>query len=73
MDECFACTVSALKSHILHSSAERARTSAVGSRCARRFGTCRRSRRLFRVSESLEAGRHFSSGCRVTLGLEFMH
>ena len=42
----------------LHSSVEHARTSAVGSRCGRRFGTCRRSCRLPSVSESLEAGRH---------------
>ena len=41
----------ALESHILHSCAERARTSAVGSRCTRRFGTCCRCR-LLRVSES---------------------
>ena len=46
------------KSHILHSCAERARTSAVGNRCARRYGTCCRSRRLLRVSESFEVGRH---------------
>ena len=56
--ECFACTVLALESHILHSSVERAKTSAVGSRSARRFGTCRGPCRLLRVSESLEAGRH---------------
>ena len=42
VDECLACAVLALESHILHSSVERARTSAVGSRCARRFGICRR-------------------------------
>ena len=33
----------------LYSSAERARTSVVGSRCARGSGTCRGSRRLLRV------------------------
>ena len=37
VDECFACTVFALESHILHSCAERARNSAVGRRWARRF------------------------------------
>ena len=58
VDKCFACTIFALKSHILHSSAERARTSTVGSRCARRFGTCRRSRRLHRGSESFAVGKH---------------
>ena len=58
VDECSACAVLALESHISHSSVERARTSAVGSRCTRRFGTRRRSCRLLRVFESLEAGRH---------------
>ena len=50
----FAFTVFALEIHILHSCAERARTGAVWSRCARRFGTCCRSRRLLRVSETVE-------------------
>ena len=49
VDDCSACAVLSLESHILHSSAERGRTSAVGSRCTRRFGTCRRSCRLLSV------------------------
>ena len=46
----------ALESHILHSCAERARASAVGNRCARRFGIDHVDCSMF--SESLEAGRH---------------
>ena len=59
VDECFASSPPALESDFLYSSAERARTNVVGSRCARGSGTCRGSRRLFRVFfESFEAGRH---------------
>ena len=53
-------------------SVQRTRTSAVGSRCARRFGTCRRSCRLLRVSESCEAGRHGWAFAKSTLDLEFV-
>ena len=70
VDKRFACTVLALESHILLSSA---RTSAVESRCARRFGTCRRSRRLLRVSESFEVGSHCRAVAESTFGLEFAH
>ena len=58
VDECFACSLPALESNFLYSSAERARTCAVGSRCARGSGACRGPRRLLRVFKSFEAGRH---------------
>ena len=58
LDECSAFSLLALKGYFLNSSVERARTSVVGSRCARGSGTCRGPCRLLGVLESFEAGRH---------------